>query len=347
MSSFYNLKVKSIVRQTDKAVQVFFEIPENLKDTFTYEAGQYITLIKTINGEEIRRSYSISSGPGEDLSVVVKAIEGGVFSNYVNNELKEGDRLDVMPPEGHFTIKNLTPKSNYCAFVAGSGITPVMSLLKTVLQDNETSKFLLVYGNKSFAETIFFNELKELKEAYRDRLYVEYICSQTRDQDARFGRIDRSIVNFMTKNKFKEIPFDEYFLCGPEQMIDTVKNVLIENGIAEDKVKYELFYSSKEAEDVETMDGMTKVTIHVDDETHHIQMNSDELVLDAILKADIDVPYSCQGGICSSCIAQVKKGKVVMQKNQILTEDEVEQGLVLTCQSIPQSSELEVDYDDI
>lgn len=347
MSSFHNLRVKSIVRQTDKAVQVFFEIPLDLKDTFSYEAGQYITFSKTLNNEEVRRSYSISSGPHEDLSVVVKAIEEGVFSNYVNSELQEGDSLEVMPPEGHFTIDNLTDGSSYCAFVAGSGITPVMSMVKTVLQSNETSKFLLVYGNKSFAETIFFNELNTLKEEYADRLFIEYICSQTRDQDARFGRIDKSIVNFMTKNKYKELDFDEYFLCGPEQMIDTVKGVLLENGIAEEKVKYELFYSSKEAADVESLDGITKLTVQVDDETHHIQMNSDELVLDAILKADIDVPYSCQGGICSSCIAKVKKGKAVMQKNQILTEGEVEQGLVLTCQSVPQTSELEVDYDDI
>ncbi len=347
MSSFYNLKVKSIVRQTDKAVQVFFEIPEDLKDTFSYEAGQYITLSKSIGNEEVRRSYSISSGPGEDLSVVVKAIENGVFSNYINNELNVGDSLDVMPPEGHFTIEHLTETSNYCAFVAGSGITPVMSIIKTVLQSNSTSKFLLVYGNKSYTETIFFKELNALKEDYRDRLFVEYICSQTRDEDARFGRIDKSIVNFMTKNKYKEMSFDEYLLCGPEQMIDTVKKVLLENGIADDKVKYELFYSSKEADDVETLDGITKVTVFVDDETHHIQMKSDELVLDAILKADIDVPYSCQGGICSSCIAKVKKGKAVMQKNQILTESEVEEGLVLTCQSIPQTAELEVDYDDV
>jgi len=347
MSLFYTLKVKSILRQTDKAVQLVFDVPEDLKSIFNYEAGQYITLSTSIDKEEVRRSYSICSAKNEDLSVVVKAIQGGVFSNFVNTSLNEGDALKVMPPEGHFKIDTLTENSNYCAFVAGSGITPVMSMIKTVLSANSTSKFVLVYGNKTYPETIFYNELKALKTKYNDRLFIEYICSQAQEEEARFGRIDKPIVNFITKNKYKEIAFTEYFLCGPEPMIELVKSVLLENGITESNIKYELFYSSKDAKDVEAIDGVTKLTVIVDDETHELQMKSEDVVLDVILKEDIDVPYSCQGGICSSCLAQIKKGKAVMQKNQILTEDEVEQGLILTCQAVPQSPELEVDYDDI
>lgn len=347
MSSLYSLKVKSILRQTPKAVQVIFDVPRELETVFSFTAGQYISLSASIDNVEVRRSYSISSGPGEDLSVVVKAIENGVFSNYVNTQLQIGDTLKVLPPEGHFTLSTITDHSNYCAFVAGSGITPVMSMLKYVLNANSTSKFVLVYGNKSFDETIFREELEALKAKYADRLFVEYLCSQTHDEQARFGRIDRSIVNYVTKNAYNTMAFQDYLLCGPEEMISLVKTVLSENGSPEDAIKFELFYSSKAAETVESIDGVTKVSVIVDEETHLIEMQSDDLVLDAILKEDIDVPYSCQGGICSSCIAQVKKGKAVMQKNQILTESEVEQGLILTCQAVPQTSELEIDFDDI
>lgn len=346
MTSFHPLSVKSIIRQTEKAVQIIFQLPEALKETFKYQAGQYITLSANIQGEEVRRSYSICSDQGEDLSVVVKAIEDGVFSNYVNHNLKENDTLHVMPPEGNFVVGNYKATSNYCAFVAGSGITPVMSMLKSVLNENETSKFVLVYGNKSANETIFYNELKVLQSDYPNRLFVEYVFSQAHEDYARFGRIDKPIINFVVKNKYKDLDFSEFYLCGPEAMINQAKTVLLENGVEEDRIKFELFYSSAEAEDI-TSDGSTRLSVIVDDETHELVMQKDELVLDAILKQDIDVPYSCQGGVCSSCIAVIKEGKALMQKNQILTDSEVEEGMILTCQAVPQTNTLVVDYDDI
>jgi len=346
MSLFHTLRVKAIERQTDKAVKISFEIPENLTTEFQYQPGQYITLSTVINGDEIRRSYSICSTPNEDLSIVVKAITEGVFSNYANKKLKAGDKLKVMPPEGHFT-PSLDATSNICAFAAGSGITPVMSILKFVLQSNDTSKFLLVYGNKSPQETIFFEELLALKKHYPERLFVENIYSQTREDDAHFGRIEKPTINYALKNKYSGIDFSEYFLCGPEPMIEHVQDVLNDNGIENDKIKYELFYSEKEAEDIANTDGKTKLKIIVDDEEHELVMDQDDVILDAILEQDIDVPYSCQGGICSSCLAKIKTGKAKMRKNQILTDDEVEQGLVLTCQAQPQTPEVIVDYDDI
>ncbi len=346
MSLFYTIPIKSIERQTEKSVKISFEISSDLTSEFQYKPGQYLTLSTTIDGKEVRRSYSICSTPSEDLSIVVKAITDGVFSNFANKNLKPGDNLQVMPPEGHFTLSS-NASSNYCAFVAGSGITPVMSILKSVLESNGDSKFLLVYGNKSPQETIFFEELLELKKNYPERLFVENIYSQTREDEAHFGRIEKPTVNYALKNKYSGIDFSEYFLCGPEPMIEHVQEVLKENGVEDNKIKYELFYSEKEAEDIANTDGKTKLKIIVDDEEYELVMDQDDVILDAILEKDIDVPYSCQGGICSSCLAKIKTGKAEMRKNQILTDDEVAQGLVLTCQAQPQTPEVVVDYDDI
>lgn len=347
MTAFHSLKVKAIKRQTDKAVQVTFEIPEQLKSEFDFKPGQYITLSHNINSEEVRRSYSICSTPKEGLSVVVKAIADGVFSNYVNKKLNVNDSLDVMAPEGHFVIENQKEDSHYCAFVAGSGITPVMSMLKSVLQNNKTSKFVLVYGNKSPQETIFFEELLALKKTYAERLFVENIYSQTHDDEARFGRIEKPTINYVLKNKYSGFSFSEFFLCGPEPMIEQAQEVLKDNGISDSKIKYELFYSEKEGKEVKHADGKTQLKIIVDDEEFELVMDQNEVILNAILDADIDVPYSCQGGICSSCLAKIKVGKAEMRKNQILTDDEVKDGLVLTCQAQPQTAEVVVDYDDI
>lgn len=347
MSTLYTLKIKTLKRQTSKAIQVIFDVPKDLKSVFTNKSGQYITLSTAINNEEVRRSYSLCSTPQEDLSVVIKAIPEGLFSNFVNEELKVGDSMEVMPPEGDFVIENQSENSHYCAFVAGSGITPVMSLLKTVLENNDTSKFVLVYGNKSPQETIFFEELLELQKDFPERLFIENIYSQTQEDNAHFGRIEKPTVNYTLKNKYSGIDFSEYFLCGPEPMIEHVQEVLKENGIEDHQIKYELFYSEKEDKDIVNTDGKTKLKVIVDDEEFELVMDQDDVILDAILKEDIDVPYSCQGGICSSCLAQLKSGKAEMRKNQILTDEEVEQGLILTCQAQPQTSEVVVDYDDI
>jgi ring-1,2-phenylacetyl-CoA epoxidase subunit PaaE len=346
MSLFHTIPIKAINQQTDKAIKITFDIPDNLKSEFQYKPGQYLTLSANIDNEDIRRSYSICSAPNEDLSIVVKAIPDGVFSNYAIKNLNVGDNIQVMPPEGHFTLSS-DASANYCAFVAGSGITPVMSILKSVLQTQNDSKFLLVYGNKSPQETIFFNEILDLKKDYPEQFFVENIYSQTREDDAHFGRIEKPTINYALKNKYSGIDFSEYFLCGPEPMIEHVQEVLKENGIKDQQIKYELFYSEKEAETIAHSEGKTKLKIIVDDEEYELVMNQDDVILDAILEQDIDVPYSCQGGICSSCLAKIKTGKAQMRKNQILTDDEVAQGLVLTCQAQPQTPEVVVDYDDI
>ncbi|MBZ9630882.1 ferredoxin--NADP reductase [Salegentibacter sp. LM13S] len=348
MSQFFPLEIKEVIRETPQAVSLSFKIPENLKEEFKFDAGQYITIKIKLGDEELRRAYSLCSAPNSgEFKVTVKEVEGGKFSVIANNKLKAGDVLEVHPPEGKFILKPTGEARHYAAFAAGSGITPVLSIIKTVLAEEPKSRFVLTYGNKSPKDTIFFKELLELQAKFPDRLFIEFVYSRTREDDSHFGRIETSTVNFVVKNKFKDHPFDAFYLCGPEEMINQVSDVLKQNGVTEDKILYELF-TTEETGAIETnVEGQTELTIMVDDEETTFSMDTKETVLDAALGHDLDVPYSCQGGICSSCIARIVEGKAEMRKNQILTDEEIEEGLILTCQAQPLTPKLKVDYDDV
>jgi len=349
MSQFYPLKLKEIIRETSQAVSLSFEIPENLKEEFSFSAGQYITIKTSIDGKELRRAYSLCSAPNSDeFKVTVKEVEGGKFSVIANNSLKAGDILEVHPPEGKFIFEPGEKRGHYAAFAAGSGITPILSIIKTVLRDEPHSRFVLTYGNRSVDDTIFFKELLELQSKFPDRLFVEFIYSRTREENSHFGRIETSTVNYVVKNKFKDHPFDTFYLCGPEKMINHVSDVLKTNGVHEDQILFELFTTTVEEKEIEgDTDGNTTVTITVDDEEFSFSMDRSAVVLDIALENDIDVPYSCQGGICSSCMARITEGKAEMSKNQILTDEEIEEGFVLTCQAHPTTPTLKVDFDDV
>ncbi len=349
MSKFYPLKIKEIIRETSQAVSLSFEIPENLKEEFSFSAGQYITIRTKADGEEIRRAYSLCSAPNSDeFKVTVKEVKGGRFSVIANNKLVAGDILEVHPPEGKFIFEPGDKRQNYAAFAAGSGITPVLSIIKSVLRDEAHSKFVLTYGNKSIDDTIFFKELLELQAEFPHRLFVEFIYSRTREDDAHFGRIETSTVNYVLKNKFKDHPFDKFYLCGPEAMINHVSEVLLNNGVKKEQILFELFTTTDEEKEIQgDTDGATAVTITVDDEEFTFSMDRKSVVLDVALENDIDVPYSCQGGICSSCMARITEGKAEMSKNQILTDEEIEEGFVLTCQAHPTTPTLKVDFDDV
>ncbi|MDT0689634.1 ferredoxin--NADP reductase [Salegentibacter sp. F188] len=348
MSQFYPLKIKEVIRETPQAVSLSFEIPQDLKGEFNFKAGQYITIKTAVGEEEVRRAYSICSAPeSEDFKVTVKEVEGGKFSVIANNKLKAGDILEVHPPEGKFVLTPADDVNNYAAFAAGSGITPVLSIIKTVLFEEPKSRFILTYGNKSPEETIFFKELLDLQTKFPDRLFIEFVYSRSREENAHFGRIEKSTVNFVVKNKFKDQSIKAFYLCGPEQMINFVTGILQENGIPEDKILFELFSSEDTGEVKADVEGQTELTILVDDEETTMTMDMKETVLEAALEHDLDVPYSCQGGICSSCIARITEGKAEMRKNQILTDDELEEGLILTCQAQPTTPTLKVDYDDV
>jgi ring-1,2-phenylacetyl-CoA epoxidase subunit PaaE len=349
MSSFHKLSVKSINRETEKSISIAFNLPENLKETFSFSAGQYITLKTEINGNEVRRDYSLCVSPKSgELKIAIKEVEDGTFSAYANKTLKIGDTLEVAPPKGRFTFTpNDNKTKNIAAFAAGSGITPILSIIKCALEEETNSKVILVYGNKTTEDTMFFNEILELQHAYKDRFSVQFVFSQQDQDDAIFGRIEKSTVNYVIKNQHKHIEVDAYYLCGPEAMIHMVKDVLTGHDIDENRIHFELFKASKIAEDTTASNGKTKITIVVDDETTTFEMSQKQTILEAALDEDLDAPYSCQGGICSSCLARITEGEATMRQNNILTESEVAEGLILTCQAHPTTDTIAVDFDDV
>jgi ring-1,2-phenylacetyl-CoA epoxidase subunit PaaE len=354
MPLFKKLILKEVIRETKNAVSILFNVPEELKPNYTFIAGQYVNLRLTLDGKEIRRAYSICADPESgELRIAIKEVKNGNFSKFANSKLKAGDILEVGKPEGKFTFEPQADRQkNYAAFVAGSGITPVISILKSVLKSEPRSSFVLVYGNKSPEETLFHQELHDLQSQYTGRLFVHYVFSQAKAEGELFGRIDKSVVNFVLNNKHKEIEFDKFYLCGPEEMINSVSKVLAAHNIAEKNIKFELFSASSAENNPNisgenSLEGHSKITILVDDEETTFEMSKKQTILEAALKQGIDAPYSCQGGICSSCLARVKSGTAVMKKNSILSDSEIAEGLVLTCQAQPTSAEIVVDYDDV
>jgi ring-1,2-phenylacetyl-CoA epoxidase subunit PaaE len=344
MSSFYKLNIAEVRKETPSAVSILFNVPNELKDNYTYKAGQYINLKLTLDGHEIRRAYSICSSPESgELRIAVKAVKNGVFSQFANGSLK------AATPEGNFTFEpNIERQKNYAAFVAGSGITPVMSIIKSVLTSEPNSSFVLIYGNKSVDDTIFYQEIHDLQQQYVGRFLVDYCFTQNKIEGEIFGRIEKSTVNFVLNTNHKEKEFDKFYLCGPEEMINTVTEVLKSHNVAEKNIKFELFTTSSTEKTIATdLNGHTTVTMMVDGDESTFEISSKQTILEAALKNGVDAPYSCQGGICSSCLCRITKGSAEMKKNSILTDGEIAEGLVLSCQAIPTSSEIYVDYDAI
>lgn len=350
MSSFYKLSIKEIKRETAAAVSIVFNVPEELKSFYQFIAGQYVTLKLTLDGQEVRRAYSICSSPKSDeLRIAVKAVKNGFFSTFANEKLAVGNVIEVGTPEGKFTFEpNAEKQKNYAAFAAGSGITPILSIIKSVLESEPKSTFVLVYGNKTPQETIFHDQLVQMHLDFVGRFFVHFVYSQTSVEGELFGRIDKANVNFILNNKHKEKSFDKFYLCGPEEMINLVSSTLKEHNVSEKDIKFELFSASSSSEGAEiNASGHTNITVVVDDEEATFEMSQKQTVLEATLKQGLDAPYSCQGGVCSSCIARVTEGKAEMKKNQILTDSEIEEGLILTCQAHPVTPTIKVDYDDV
>jgi ring-1,2-phenylacetyl-CoA epoxidase subunit PaaE len=350
MSSFYKLQIKEVKRETPSAVSIVFNIPSELKSVFQFIAGQYVNLKLTLDGKEIRRAYSICSSPQSgELRIAIKSVTNGLFSKFANENLKAGDIIEVSHPEGRFIFEpNAEKQKNYIGFVAGSGITPVLSILQSVLEEESNSTFVLVYGNKTPQDTIFHAQLHDLQLKYVGRFFVHYVYSQAKVENELFGRIDKANVNFVLNTKHKEITFDKFYLCGPEEMINLVSSILKEHNVADKNIKFELFTtSSTENAEATSGEGHTKITILVDGDETTFEMSQKQTVLEAALKHGVDAPYSCQGGICSSCLGRVTSGSAVMKKNSILTDSEIAEGLILTCQAHPTSDTLYVDYDDV
>jgi ring-1,2-phenylacetyl-CoA epoxidase subunit PaaE len=348
MSTFHKVTIKEIQQETANAVSVLFNIPQQVQSEFNFTAGQYITLQKEINGEEVRRAYSICSTPKSgDIRVAIKAVENGRFSTFATSLLKVGDAIEITAPEGRFLL-NPEVNKNYIGFAAGSGITPILSMLKTVLEKEPTANFTLVYGNKSILDTMFYSELNTLKESFSDRLKLHFIFSRENVKNELRGRIDANVTNYFVKNMYKKTSFDAAYLCGPEEMIQEVSKTLESNKIAKENIYFELFTASIDAAAAtEVKEGTTEVTILLDDEKNMFTMQQTDNILAASLRNNLDAPYSCQGGVCSSCLGKVTEGKAVMVKNSILTDGEIKDGFILTCQAHPTTPKITIDFDNV
>lgn len=354
---FHTLTIKDIRQETSECVSIAFDIPEELQETFLFTQGQNITIKKNIDGEELRRSYSICSSPMEkELRVAIKKVDNGRFSTHANLQFKKGDLVEVLPPTGRFyTALNSTNRKRYVGFAAGSGITPLLSIIKTTLRTEPDSEFTLIYGNRNRNSIIFREELEALKNKYMNRFRLVHILSREKtDVPLNYGRINADKCAELAGKVLDITTSDEFFICGPEEMIFSVKDFLEAQGIDKKQIHFELFttpgqkkQSGAGSQETGVDSGpKSKITIKLDGVSFDFDLafNSDS-ILDAALQQAADLPYACKGGVCCTCRAKLVEGEVEMDANYALEPDEVKAGYILTCQSHPRSSKVVVDYD--
>lgn len=356
MTEFHNLIVEDIYKETDDTSVVTFTVPSRLHDDFKFRQGQHLTLKAEINGEDVRRSYSLCSSPVEHVwQVAVKQIPDGKFSTYINEKVKKGQTMEVMAPSGVFGVEcQPNVAKNYLFFAAGSGITPVLSMIKTHLAKEPNSTCKLFYVNKTAKSIIFKEELEQLRNTYFGRLEIYYfLTKERRDIELFNGRFDDEKMKVLTKT-FIDIPdTNEVFLCGPEQMVKYVSQYLVDAGLPKELVHFELFVTGLSEEDIKRAERLAKQNVEgteviiVDGGKEFLFTMTKEYdnILDAALGAGADLPFACKGGVCSTCKCEVKQGSVEMKINYALDEKEVSQNLVLSCQAVPTSDKVVVDFD--
>ncbi|HOZ41200.1 MAG TPA: FAD-binding oxidoreductase [Flavobacteriales bacterium] len=358
MARFHSLEVTGIHQETADSIVVGFAIPPSLREEFRFVHGQYVTLKLTVNGEELRRSYSICSSPldVDHFRIAVKRVPNGRASTQLVEKLRAGMRVEVMTPMGNFTTALDPAKArHFVAFAAGSGITPILSILKTVLRTEPRSRFTLFYGNTDQDRIIFRKRLEELKSAHGDRLSVFHILTKGMDEDALFnGRITKDKAITLLKRFVSDGLDKEFFICGPEQMMVNVSEALEGSGVDKKHIHIELFTTPvtseakrpTEAVGPDAFTGVARVTVIMDGRETVLDIPAKgDAILDAALDGGVDVPYACKGAVCCTCKARVTEGQVEMMMNYALTDEEVADGYVLTCQSHPRSSKVVVDYD--
>jgi len=356
-ASFHALTVSDIRRETADCVSVAFDVPKTLKEDYSFIQGQYLTLRNRINGEEIRRSYSICSSPLDgELRVAIKKVPDGVFSTYANEELKKGEQLEVMTPEGNFFRPlNADHSHLYVAFASGSGITPLLSIIRTTLEVESTSRFTLFYGNRNNSSVIFKEQLEDLKNEFMGRLEIHYILSrEDQGTDWLKGRIDGEKCRHFAKSFFEPQKVNTFFLCGPVGMIEEVSATLTDLGVDKKNILFELFTTVggkqkdiTQGAPLKAKGIVSRVTVVLDTEETHFEIDANgKSILDAALDAGADVPFACKGAVCCTCRAKVLEGEVEMDMNYALEEEEVEEGYVLTCQSHPRSERVVISYDE-
>lgn len=359
---FHSLRIKEIRQETPDCVSIVFEIPDNLKKDFIFKQGQSLTMRTTLRNEEIRRTYSICSSPLEkEIRVAIKKAEKGLFSTFANEVIKAGDKLEVMEPVGKFyTDLHPDQRKNYLAFAAGSGITPVLSIIKTTLATEPESLFTLVYASRNRSSIIFFEELEGLKNKYLQRFnLINLLSREIADTPIYSGRIDKDKLTQLSK-LIRYENMDEIFICGPQELIFTTKDFLEQIGIDKRKIHFELFTTpgskTAETENQKTIAKgaeagypgklKSKITVRLDGRSFDFDLGyDDEPLLDAALKQGADLPYACKGGVCCTCKARLITGEVEMDVHWGLEEEEIRQGYILTCQSHPKTEKVVVDFD--
>lgn len=354
MAKFYNIQVKAVYKETKDCVVVSFNIPENLQHTFQFKQGQHLTLKKLLNNEDVRRSYSICSSPlDKEWKVAIKQIPAGVFSTFANTQLKAGDTLEIAKPEGRFYI-DTKPKAarNHIAFAAGSGITPLLSIIKTHLLLEPNSTFKLFYVNRTVKSIIFKEDIEQLKNQFFGRFQVFYfLTKEQRDIPLLNGRFNNEKLQILL-NTFIDIKdTNSCFICGPQDMIFLIRDTLINAGLNKEKIHYELFFSGKADNNLiaklleNKVEGTNVTIIDGGKEFHFIMETQYDNILDGALAAGADLPFACKGGVCSTCKCKVEEGKVEMKVNYALDKNEVARNLVLSCQAVPTTQKVVVDFD--
>lgn len=353
-SRFHALKVRDIRRETAQAVSIAFDVPTDLGEAFRFAPGQYLTLRREMNGEDCRRSYSICTAPDDgEIRVAVKEVEGGAFSTFVNRALAIGDIIDVMPPMGRFTPKiDPAQAKTYVGIAAGSGITPLMSIIRSVLKQEPNSEFILLYGNKTSQTVIFKTELEDLKDQFMGRLSVFHVLSrEAQDIDLLHGRLTADRIVRLVKSVIGGGKVHDAYLCGPDEMIADAHKALNDLGLSADHIHDERFVADgtvarqRKAEAIAAGGDDVPLTVHLDGASHQFVIKPGETVLEAAARDGVDLPHSCTGGMCCTCRAKVVQGEVKMDQNYSLEPWEVEAGFVLTCQSRPVKGPVAVDFD--
>lgn len=359
---FHELTVKRVHPEAAGSVAITFDIPANVRDTFNFQPGQFLTLRTQLGGQDVRRTYSISSphsrlAKAGELEIGIRPVENGLFSNWAAQTIKAGAKLEVMPPDGRFVVKK-RHAIHRVGFAAGSGITPILSIAASTLEEQPEAKFTLIYGNRRMSSVMFNEALQDLKDRYPARLTLIHILSrQAQEVDLLQGRIDGDKVRAVIKALLPVASMDEVFICGPEAMIEATEKALIEAGVPESRVYAERFTSgpaqaAKIQADTDAAPLREKaiknitLTVVLDGKQHELQIAPDEHVLDAALDAGLDLPFSCKAGVCCTCRAKVMCGEVVMDKNYTLEADEMAQGYVLSCQARATTQQLTVSFDE-
>jgi ring-1,2-phenylacetyl-CoA epoxidase subunit PaaE len=353
---FHALKVKDVKKETAEAVSISFEVPESLRDAYRFSAGQYLTLRTVIDGADVRRSYSICAGEDDgELRVAVKKIDGGAFSCFANENVRPGDEIDVMTPSGRFILpRHEGGRRTLVAIAAGSGITPVLAMIRTVLTREAESEFYLFYGNKTSQSIIFKEEIENLKDLFPARFGVFHVLSrEAQDVEMLSGRLDEEKLKVLLSHVVPAREADGIFLCGPGEMIETATRALAELGLDEARIHREFFtpadgsapHAPKPARDSSATDHAAVADLVIDGTRISVPVARGETIIDAALRAGVEAPYSCKGGMCCTCRAKVEEGEVDMAVNYSLEPWEVEAGFVLTCQSRPVSEKVVLDFD--